>query len=96
MIFHIFSSLSNKISVQPTQAGPKDDIAHIIVSRSHTGDVEVVAKSAFGDKTNITQAGGAGECHRGGGGNGDGKGNEKLEGNGERKWARERGREKLT
>ncbi|XP_063599866.1 inositol monophosphatase 3-like isoform X2 [Penaeus indicus] len=52
--------ISPKLHISQDQTGPKDDIAHIIVSRSHTGDVEVVAKSAFGDKTNITQAGGAG------------------------------------
>lgn len=52
--------VSPKLHISKDQTGPKDDIAHIIVSRSHTGDVEVVAKSAFGDKTNITQAGGAG------------------------------------
>ncbi|CAL4209031.1 unnamed protein product, partial [Meganyctiphanes norvegica] len=44
----------------PDGASTADDIAHIIVSRSHTGQVEEVARHAFGEKTNIIKAGGAG------------------------------------
>ncbi|XP_050723397.1 Golgi-resident adenosine 3',5'-bisphosphate 3'-phosphatase-like isoform X2 [Eriocheir sinensis] len=42
------------------QAALKDDTAHIIVSRSHAGDVKAVATSAFGDKIEVIPAGGAG------------------------------------
>ncbi|XP_047486590.1 inositol monophosphatase 3-like isoform X2 [Penaeus chinensis] len=50
--------VSPKMHISKT--GPKDDIVHIIVSRSHTGNVEMVAKAAWYDRTNITKAGGAG------------------------------------
>ncbi|KAK7078840.1 Inositol monophosphatase 3 [Halocaridina rubra] len=49
-----------KLHVTGDQGGPKDDISHIIVSRSHAGDVEAVAKQAFGDQTVVIPAGGAG------------------------------------
>lgn len=38
----------------------KNDIARIIVSRSHAGDVKTVATAAFGEKTEVIPAGGAG------------------------------------
>lgn len=46
------------------QGGPKDDISQIIVSRSHAGDVVSVAKAAFGDRTEVIPAGGAGELEK--------------------------------
>lgn len=52
--------VTTKLKVAENGGLPKDDIAHIIVSRSHSGQVEEVAKNAFGDKTNIIKAGGAG------------------------------------
>ena len=42
---------------------PKDlkrDAPYIIVSRSHAGDVNATAKTAFGEKVNVIPAGGAG------------------------------------
>ncbi|KAG0730226.1 Inositol monophosphatase 3 [Chionoecetes opilio] len=46
---------------QPGNQGAfKDDVAHIIVSRSHAGDVKAVATAAFGAKTEVIPAGGAG------------------------------------
>lgn len=51
---------TEKLKVAKSGGGPTDDIADIIVSRSHSGQVEEVAKSAFGEKTNIVKAGGAG------------------------------------
>jgi len=49
-----------QLKVAEDAGSPTDDIAHIIVSRSHSGQVEEVAKNAFGDKTKIVKAGGAG------------------------------------
>lgn len=52
--------ISPKLHVSRTQGGPKDDIPQIIVSRSHAGDVKDKVKAAFGDKTEVIPAGGAG------------------------------------
>ncbi|XP_064104567.1 inositol monophosphatase 3-like isoform X1 [Macrobrachium nipponense] len=52
--------VSPKLHVTKDQGGPKDDIAHIIVSRSHSGDVKDVALKAFGESTVVIPAGGAG------------------------------------
>ncbi|XP_068208987.1 Golgi-resident adenosine 3',5'-bisphosphate 3'-phosphatase isoform X2 [Palaemon carinicauda] len=52
--------VSPKLRVTKDQGGPKDDIAHIIVSRSHAGDVKDVALKAFGENTVVIPAGGAG------------------------------------
>ncbi|XP_042231976.1 inositol monophosphatase 3-like isoform X2 [Homarus americanus] len=52
--------VSPQLQASVSQGGPKDEIAHIIVSRSHAGEVESVAKAAFGDKTQVIHAGGAG------------------------------------
>lgn len=49
------------LALHPQQAALKDDTAHIIVSRSHAGDVKAVATAAFGDKIEVIPAGGAGE-----------------------------------
>ena len=44
------------------QGVKEDEGKHsIIVSRSHAGEVEKVAKDAFGDNVEIVQAGGAGK-----------------------------------
>ena len=51
-LFHPWPSLQGVI---------KNDIAHIIVSRSHAGDVKTVATAAFGEKTEVIPAGGAGK-----------------------------------
>ncbi|XP_045585159.1 inositol monophosphatase 3 [Procambarus clarkii] len=52
--------VSPKLRISESQGGPKDNIPQIIVSRSHAGDVKAVAKAAFGDKTEVIPAGGAG------------------------------------
>ena len=40
---------------------PDPNQRKIIVSRSHAGPVEAVAKKSFGDNTEVVPAGGAGE-----------------------------------
>ncbi|XP_076047690.1 inositol monophosphatase 3 [Oratosquilla oratoria] len=52
--------VSPSLSVVSKREGPANDVADIIVSLSHSGSVEEVAKAAFGGKTNIIKAGGAG------------------------------------
>ncbi|XP_071515776.1 inositol monophosphatase 3 isoform X2 [Panulirus ornatus] len=52
--------VSSELQMSVPQGGPKDDIPQIIVSRSHAGDVEGFSKAAFGERTKVIPAGGAG------------------------------------
>ena len=47
-------------SFHPIQVVLQDGTTQIIVSRSHAGDVKAGATAAFGDKTEVIPAGGAG------------------------------------